>query len=887
MPTLGKAYVQVVPSARGIGSSLKKELQGETQGLGDGLAQSVFGSLKGAIGKLAIGAGIATIFKSAISEGSKLEQSIGGVETIFKSSADLVKGYAAQAYKTAGLSMNDYMENVTSFSASLIQSCSGNTKQAAEIANRAMIDMSDNANKMGTNMEDIQNAYQGFAKDNYTMLDNLKLGYGGTKQEMQRLVQDASKMTDVQKELGVTVDGSSLSFANIANAISVVQKHLGISGTTAKEAASTFSGSFAQMKASAQNLLGYMADHTDNLDIKPALTQLAQSVSTFLFGNAIPMIMKFVEAIPSAVAGLIEAAIPIIKEQAPKMILGIMDAVGQLGMWLVENGPQLAHDIWDGLISTLETLIPQMIDKGKEIITNIGKGLSEKYPELSGIFDNLLPIVESIGAGLLAWKISSTFISGISSVKTGLSTLSTLLGNNGLINGFATSISAAGGPLSSFATNIISAGGGLKGFGSALLGVAGGPIGLIVAGITAAVSAVIYFYNTNENFRDFVNKCWADIKKAAQDLCAKIGEFFGKLPAVFQQVCQNIQKWWNDLKDKTSQVWQQICTSVSNFCQNVSTTITNIFNGIRNFFITVWNAIYSFISSVVTNIRNTITTIFNAVSSFISSCFNGIRNTASNIWNGISSTISGVVNGIRNTVSSVFNALASVVSGIWNGIRNTASSIWNGISSTISGVVNGIKNSVSNVFNSVKNTVTNIWNGIKNTASSVWNGVKDAINTPMQKAKDLVKGVIDKIKGFFNFSFSWPHIPLPHFSVSPSGWKIGDLLKGSIPSLGISWYATAMDDPFLFTRPTVFGLDGRMVGAGEAGNEIMYGHANLMRDIETASRSGSKETKEVLLAILSYLRDGGLEETVIQAICEKLQIKWNDRELGRMVKAVV
>lgn len=177
-------------------------------------------------------AGVATAFgvmtKKALDSYASLEQNIGGVETLFKDSSQSVVDNAKKAYKTAGLSANAYMETVTSFSASLLQSLGGDTKKAADYADRAIIDMSDNANKMGTSMELIQNAYQGFAKQNYTMLDNLKLGYGGTKEEMQRLVQDASKMTDVQKELGVTVDGSSLSFGNIVNAISVMQKHMGI-----------------------------------------------------------------------------------------------------------------------------------------------------------------------------------------------------------------------------------------------------------------------------------------------------------------------------------------------------------------------------------------------------------------------------------------------------------------------------------------------------------------------------------------------------------------------------------------------------------------------------------------------------------------------------------
>ena len=188
---------------------------------------------------------------SVVSAAADIEQSIGGVETLFKDSAGDVVMNATQAFATVGVSANEYMEQVTSFSASLLQSLGGDTAKAASYADRAMKDMSDNANKFGTDIENIQNAYQGFAKQNYTMLDNLKLGYGGTKEEMQRLIADASKMTDVQEQLGVTVDSSSMSFGNIVNAISVMQQSLGVTGTTAKEASTTVWGSFNQMKASA------------------------------------------------------------------------------------------------------------------------------------------------------------------------------------------------------------------------------------------------------------------------------------------------------------------------------------------------------------------------------------------------------------------------------------------------------------------------------------------------------------------------------------------------------------------------------------------------------------------------------------------------------------
>ena len=204
--------MQIIPSAKGIKGQIESVIGGDVDNAGKSAGKSLGGKLVGAFSAVMATAAIGETISKAFSEGAALQQSIGGIETLFKDHAGTVVKYANEAYKTAGLSANEYMETATSFSASLLQGLGGDTQKAAEIANMAITDMSDNANKMGTSMEMIQNAYQGFAKQNYTMLDNLKLGYGGTKEEMARLIQDASKMTDVQKELGVTVDSSSMSF---------------------------------------------------------------------------------------------------------------------------------------------------------------------------------------------------------------------------------------------------------------------------------------------------------------------------------------------------------------------------------------------------------------------------------------------------------------------------------------------------------------------------------------------------------------------------------------------------------------------------------------------------------------------------------------------------
>lgn len=259
---------------------------------------------------------VVNVGKQAIESYAEYEQLVGGVETLFKDSAGIVEDYANKAYKTAGLSANEYMETVTSFSASLLQSLGGDTKKASEYSNRAIIDMSDNANKMGTAMESIQNAYQGFAKQNYTMLDNLKLGYGGTKEEMARLITDASKLTGVQKELNLTVEDGNMSFGNIVNAISVVQKNMGIMGTTSKEASSTIQGSVNAMKSSWKNLLTAIAD--DNKDLSKSVDEFVDSAVT-ASKNLVPRIKVAVEGIKKLISSIVTEVFPKLKKEIPEL----------------------------------------------------------------------------------------------------------------------------------------------------------------------------------------------------------------------------------------------------------------------------------------------------------------------------------------------------------------------------------------------------------------------------------------------------------------------------------------------------------------------------------------------------------------------------------------
>lgn len=343
--------------------------------------------------------------KQALSSYGEFEQLEGGVKKIFGDEmAQTVMDNAQNAFKTAGMSANEYMETVTGFSSSLIQSLDGDTAKATEIADRAIRDMSDNANTFGTDMSSIQYAYQGFAKQNYTMLDNLKLGYGGTKEEMQRLIADASQMTDVQKELGITVDENDMSFANIANAISVVQKNMGIMNTTAKEADGTIQGSTGSMKSAWQNMITGMADENANfaeLASNFIGTLITEDGKGGVIGTIVPRIATVItgmgEAINTLLPQLIQAVVPIIQENLPIIMEAISGALQTILALLPEVIPVIA-DLIPQIVSTIVSLLPEIINAGIQLLLALIEGINETIPQL---IEMLPEIIDSIVTVLL------------------------------------------------------------------------------------------------------------------------------------------------------------------------------------------------------------------------------------------------------------------------------------------------------------------------------------------------------------------------------------------------------------------------------------------------------------------------------------------------------
>lgn len=423
---LAKAYVQIVPSAEGIQGSISHIMGGEASSAGESAGTLLGTKLVGTLKKVIAAAGIGKMISDSLNLGGALQQSIGGIETLFGAGGRSIEEYAksvgksvdavkdeyaslmqsqqtvfdnaAQAYRTVGLSANEYMEQTTSFAASLLSSVSKDTNAAAQLANMAMVDMADNANKMGTDMASIQNAYQGFAKQNYTMLDNLKLGYGGTQAEMQRLLTDAEKLSGVHYELG--------NLADMYSAIHVIQTDLDITGTTAKEAATTLTGSFAAMKAAAQNVLG---DWSTGADLTAPMQALADTARTFLQGNLLPMIGNVLAGIPQLVYGLV-----------PEVLQTGTELVSSLAAGFAQGIPAFLSTALPQLLSFTEELranAGQFVDAGLNCITQLLNGLIAGLPQLiayvpdiiiniAGIINDNMPKILAQGVSIIVQLIA-------------------------------------------------------------------------------------------------------------------------------------------------------------------------------------------------------------------------------------------------------------------------------------------------------------------------------------------------------------------------------------------------------------------------------------------------------------------------------------------------
>lgn len=561
MADLGKAYVQIIPKAEGITSKMNSLLGGAGKSAGakagkeagSAAGSGLLSGMKKALTAAAIGAPIIAGVKAALDEGGKLQQSYGGLETLYGDAAEAAKKYATQAAQ-AGISANSYAEQAVSFGASLKQAFEGDTTKAVEAANTAILDMADNAAKMGTPIESVQQAYQGFAKGQYQLLDNLKLGYGGTKGEMERLLADAQKIS------GVKYDISNL--GDVYDAIHVIQGDLGLTGVAAQEAATTLSGSFGAMKASASNFLANLALGED---IKAPMQQMITATGSFLFNNLMPMIGNIITALPSTLGTAISTAAPVLMEKAPELI--------------------------SNLVTGIQTAIPQLISFGSDIISTIGDGIKSFMPTLQAEGPSIL---QSIGDGIASsittiyekgGEIVSNLINGI-----GANAPNVGAGIEGLINSAVTFLETnlptfgekGGEMVGKIAEAIITnAPAILAAIGRLIVAIGKGLIKLVPVALTAAKNMLAGLGNG-------IKAGWSAIQPHVTALVNKITTpirgLISKVRTIMNNVKSTLVSIWNSIKTTAGTTFNAVKEKITSPIEKAKSTVKSIMDKIKGFF---------------------------------------------------------------------------------------------------------------------------------------------------------------------------------------------------------------------------------------------------------------------------------------------------------------
>ena len=711
-----------------------------------------------------LASGLVDVGKQAMGNFAEFEQLEGGVKKLFGDDYKAVMDNASKGFQTAGMSANDYMETVTSFSASLIGSLDGDTKKATQISDTAIRDMADNANTFGTSISDIQNAYQGFAKGNYTMLDNLKLGYGGTKEEMLRLVKDAGVVSKSVESI------DDVSFDQIIQAIHKTQEKMKITGTTANEASYTIEGSTTAMKSAWQNMLTGIADK--NADFGQLANDFISTLVTKdgkggVFGQIVPRITDVIKGISQTITTmlpkLIQTIVPIIQQNLPIIIQAVQSALQSI----IQVLPQLV-DAFTGLIPEIVTMIisllPDLIDAGIKIIVSLLNGITQMLPEI------ITAIVEVIP------KIIDALLDNLDAIlQCGIDLLMALVEAIPII------IKKLVPEIPKIINSIVDA---------------------LVKNIDILIDGAIQLFMAMLEAIPVICK---ELIKAGPDIImailkglgklgAKLGELFSKAWGVIKEVFAPVGNWFKDTfnkgKEKAQQAWSNA----------------------KDVFSKVWNNCKGAFSNVGGWFREQ----FNKGKENAKNAWSNAKSLFSNTWSGIKSAFSNVGSWFRDQ----FNKGKENAKNAWSNAKSIFTTVKNNVTSAFSNIGSWFKDK----FTSAKNGVVNAWSNIKSKFSTVKNGIvnvfsdiKTRLTKPFTNAKNEISKVANTIKNLFKGNISMPKIKLPRFSISPSGWKIGDLLKGSIPKLSIKWNA----DGAIFAKPTLFDTRNGIQGVGEAGAEAV------------------------------------------------------------------
>ena len=722
--------------------TLKFDTSLDTGGLQSGMgkvasvAQQALGVFTGQMMTRAVDA-LANLGKSALDSVGQLEQNVGGVETLFGDAADAVIASADRAYQTAGMSANDYMSTVTSFSASLLQSLGGNTEEAAKVADMAIIDMADNANKMGTSMDMIQNAYQGFAKQNYTMLDNLKLGYGGTKTEMERLLADAEKLT------GVKYDINNLN--DVYQAIHAVQEEMGITDTTAKEAASTLEGSMASAKAAWDNFMNGSGD----------ADQLADAFATAadnIVKNLAEIIPRFAETLPALggaiiaqIPGLVAAIVPAVLSAGQSVLKQLQDAVldfdfagtadkvVQMITGFIEGdglGSLLDSlvTIFTGIVNGISSMLPSLLPTLIELISYVVTSLLDQLP---AILDCALELILGLAQGILAAlpvliealpEVISSIVEFLISavpqiIDAGIELLMALVDAlpviiDALVDALPQIIKATVTALIAAAPQIAKAG--IK----------------LLGALIEAIPAIV-----------------VELAKAVPDIVAAIIDVLAELPGligeVFAEIVTDLVEWGQQMLSNASMAMSNMLSQVNSIIQELPGKI--------------WTHLVNAVNKVIAWGQQMVSNASTAASNMLSKVSGIIQELPGKVWTHLVNTVNKVVAWGQQMVSNASTAASNMLSKVSSTLQQLPGKVWDYLSQAAQKVVTWGTQlaqkgaaAATQLFNSIVNGLSSLPSKMAeiggNIVSGIWNGISSGWNWLTNKVSNLANSLLDAAK---------------------------------------------------------------------------------------------------------------------------------------------
>lgn len=720
---------------------------------------------------------IAGIGTASIKSYADLEQNVGGIETLFKENADKVIKNANNAYKTAGMSANQYMQTVTGFSASLLQSLKGDTEKASEVSNMALIDMSDNANKMGTSMESIQYAYQGFAKQNYTMLDNLKLGYGGTKEEMQRLLADAQKLT------GIKYDITSLN--DVFQAIHVIQENLEITGTTAKEAEDTISGSISSMKSAWDNFLNGSGTFDQFLETaKTVFDNIAKAAAELL-----PRIAKeIIDAIPDEIVNTMEELKNKVIEIIPyaealgvvflswkigtiiqNAVKGFQEAKLALSLYSLQaKGASIAQGLFNGTLTLGETLVGLLT--GKVTLAQIATaGLSKAQAMLNAVMsaNPITLIVIAIGAliaiFIVLWNNCESF-------------------RNFWINLWDNIKKIVSGAIDNIK----------KTFNKIISFVKSNWQGLLLLFVNPFAGAFKLLYDNCEGFRNFINNFIENVKNFFINGWNSIVSFFTEtIPNAISTAISTVQEtlatWGNNIAtfftETIPELWQSLIDWFINLPYNIGFALGEALGTILVWGMDIWNylitnvpiwiesvgtffsqlpgKIWTWLLTVINNVITWGTNVYNTATTWISNTINNIVSWFSQlpgrIWEWLCNAVNNIIQWGIDTYNTATNWISRTINSIVDWFAKLPGRIWTCLTNVINNVINWGRNlankgleAARNLFNNIVNTITSLPGQMlslgENIVRGIWDGIGNLKNWIVEKVKELARGILDGMK---------------------------------------------------------------------------------------------------------------------------------------------